>query len=104
MGKSTDKPHSNHDGSYFDFLIGKMVTIFRGGPESRTGKLLDVQCDYLTLYTPPNKAVIYYQFEHVKSISEDIKSNSPQHLLSDKEKVDYISEKNFYELLSETGK
>ncbi len=58
-----------------------------------------MQCDYLTLYTP-NKAVIYYQFEHVKSISEDIKSNSTQHLPSDKEKVDYISEKNFNELLS----
>ena len=55
--------------------------------------------DYLTLYTP-NKAVIYYQFEHVKSISEDIKSNSTQHLLGDQEKVDYISEKNFNGLLS----
>ena len=99
MGKSTCNPRSNHDGSYFDFLIGKMVTIFKGGPESRSGKLLDVQCDYLTLYTP-NKAVIYYQFEHVKSISEDIRSNSTQHLPSDKEKVDYISEKNFNALLS----
>ena len=52
MEKSTNNPHSNHDGSYFDFLIGKMVTIYRGGPESRTGKLLDAQYDYLTLYTP----------------------------------------------------
>ncbi len=43
MGKSTCNPRSNHDGSYFDFLIGKMVTIYRGGPESRSGKLLDVQ-------------------------------------------------------------
>src|SRR4051812_5756761 len=82
-----------------DFLIGKMVTIHRGGPESRSGKLLDVQSDYMTLYTP-NKAVIYYQSEHVKSISEDIKSNSTQHLLDDQEKVDYISKKNFNGLLS----
>ena len=98
-GKSNYYAQPKLDGSYFDFLIGKMVTIFKGGPESRSGKLLDVQCDYLTLYTP-NKAVIYYQFEHVKSISEDIKSNSTQHLPSDKEKVDYISEKNFNALLS----
>ena len=99
MGKSTYYAQSKHDGSYFDFLIGKMVTIYRGGPESRSGKLLDVQSDYMTLYTP-NKAVIYYQSEHVKSISEDIKSNSTQHLLGDQEKVDYISKKNFNGLLS----
>ena len=36
----------------------------------------------------------------MKSISEDIKSNSPQHLLGDQEKVDYISKKNFNGLLS----
>ena len=99
MWISTYNPQSNHDGSYLDFLIGKMVTIYRGGPESRSGKLLDVQSDYMTLYTP-NKAVIYYQSEHVKSISEDIKSNSTQHLLGDQEKVDYISKKNFNGLLS----
>ena len=98
-GKSNYYAQPKHDGSYFDFLIGKMVTIYRGGPESRTGKLLDVQSDYMTLYTP-NKPVIYYQFEHVKSISEDIKSNSTQHLLGDQEKVDYISKKNFNGLLS----
>ena len=43
-GKSNYNAQPKHDGSYFDFLIGKMVTIYRGGPESRSGKLLDVQC------------------------------------------------------------
>ena len=52
-----DNVQPNQDGSYFDLLIGNTVTIYRGGPESRSGKLLDVQSDYMTLYTP-NKAVI----------------------------------------------
>src|SRR3954453_12313575 len=81
-----------------DSLKGKMVTIYKGGPESKSGKLLDVQSDYLTLYTQ-NKAVIYYQTEHVKSIIEDSKFNSAQHLHADNDKVDYLSEKNFNNLL-----
>ena len=98
-----EKPNYNvqpkHDGSYFDQLIGNTVTIYRGGPESKSGKLLDVQSDYMTLYTS-DKAVIYYQSEHVKSISEDIKSNSTQYFLEENEIVEHISEKNFNGLLS----
>ncbi len=76
---ATYNPILSPDRSYFDALKGKTVTIYRGGPESKSGKLLDVQSDYLTLYTQ-NNGVIYYQAEHVKSISEDSKFNSTQHL------------------------
>ena len=64
-----EKPNSNvepkRDSSYLDHLIGNTVTFYRGGPESKNGKLLDVQSDYMTLYTS-DKAVIYYQSEHCK--------------------------------------
>jgi spore coat protein B len=100
--KNKSKPshtsHPNPKCSSIDSLKGKTVTIYKGGPESKSGKLLDVQSDYLTLYTH-NKAVIYYQTEHVKSIIEDSKLNSAQHLHADSDKVDYLSEKNFNALL-----
>ncbi|MBU8586665.1 MULTISPECIES: spore coat protein [Priestia] len=41
----TDKGYS----SQFKPLKGRMVTVYRGGPESKTGYLLDVQSDYLIL-------------------------------------------------------
>src|SRR4051812_45778352 len=94
--KNNSKPsHTSHPSpkrSSIDSLKGKTVTIYKGGPESKSGKLLDVQSDYLTLYTQ-NKAVIYYQTEHVKSIIEDSKFNSAQHLHADNDKVNYLSEK-----------
>ncbi|NNU84549.1 spore coat protein CotH [Geobacillus sp. BMUD] len=55
-------------------LIGKTVTIYRGGPESKTGKLLDVQSDYLSLMD--GSSVIYYALHHVQSITENAKQNS----------------------------
>ena len=94
------RPQSHPDHSNMDSLKGKTVTIYRGGPESKSGKLLDRQLDYLTLYTP-NKEVIYYQTEHVKSIGEDSKLSSTQHGLGDEEKVEYVKSQNFKELLRE---
>ena len=40
--------------SFLESLKGKTVTIYRGGPESKSGKLLDVKSDYVTLYAQDN--------------------------------------------------
>lgn len=51
------------------------VRIDRGGPEARNGRLLDVKNDYLVLYTEKD-GVVFYQLEHVKSISKAVKNNN----------------------------
>lgn len=101
--------------SYLEGLIGRMVTMYRGGPEKKTGTLLDVKSDYLTLYTNNKKkednkkenkneneqnkeipSVIYYQVHHVKSISEDTKNNSIQSLdMNENEEIDFCRAENF---------
>jgi len=52
----------------------QMVRIDRGGPEARNGRLLDVKGDYLVLYTEKD-GVVYYQLEHVKSLSYAVSDN-----------------------------
>lgn len=82
-------------------LIGKTVTVYRGGPESKTGKLLDVQSDYLALFNENESAMIYYALHHVQSISENAKANSvPSFSSSSSEPVLPIGAPNFHELLS----
>lgn len=87
-------PQSFH--SFLNALKGKTVTIYRGGPESKTGKLLNVKSDYVTLCSENN--VIYYQTSHIKSIIEDTKSNSKQHKPKD-EKVEFYDAKTFSRLV-----
>ncbi|WP_018661085.1 hypothetical protein [Heyndrickxia acidiproducens] len=55
-------------------LLGRNVTIYRGGPESKNGILLDIQDDYVALQS--EKDVIYYQSRHIQSISENSKHNA----------------------------
>ncbi|MFC3884193.1 spore coat protein [Bacillus songklensis] len=93
--------------SFFTPLVGKVVTVYRGGPESKTGILLDVNSDYLTLAAQDNNnnnnnknnnnnnnknnnnnnnqdnqqqqyTIVYYNLRHVKSVTEDSMSNSTQ--------------------------
>jgi len=45
-----DKGYSSH----FKPLKGRVVTVYRGGPESKTGYLVDVQSDYLILAVESN--------------------------------------------------
>ncbi|MCM3723863.1 hypothetical protein [Solibacillus isronensis] len=49
-------------------LVGKVVKIDRGGPESRVGMLLAVDGDYFVLFTKDD-GVVYYKMQHVKSIT-----------------------------------
>ena len=53
-------------------LEGKVVRIDRGGPESRTGKLLSVSNDYFTLLTE-KEGIIFYQAHHIKSLTQNVK-------------------------------
>jgi spore coat protein B len=61
-------------------LIGKNVTVYQGGPKSKTGKLIDIQSDYLSLSLENQQKilVIYYCLHHVQRISENAKINSLQ--------------------------
>src|SRR5574342_892708 len=40
--------------SFLESLKGKEVTVYRGGPESKSGMLLDVQSDFVTVYAQNN--------------------------------------------------
>jgi spore coat protein B len=115
---SGDNMNSYH--SFLESLKGKMVTIYRGGPESKTGILLDVRSDFVTLCTQNNNTnnnnndnknqqnndqnnnqntVVYYQAQHVKSISEDSKTNSMQVLQTIDDEPEYLQADKFVELI-----
>ncbi|MFU7498744.1 spore coat protein CotB [Bacillus subtilis] len=77
MSKRRMKYHSNNEISYYNFLHSmkdKIVTVYRGGPESKKGKLTAVKSDYIALQA--EKKIIYYQLEHVKSITEDTNNST----------------------------
>ncbi|MDU0155131.1 spore coat protein CotH [Bacillus cabrialesii] len=77
MSKRRMKYHSNNEISYYNFLHSmkdKIVTVYRGGPESKKGKLAAVKSDYIALQA--EKKIIYYQLDHVKSITEDTNNSS----------------------------
>ena len=63
--------------NYLQSLIGSGVQIHRGGPDSNTGKLLDVTDDYVALQKDDGE-IIYFKTSHIKSIRENamIKFNS----------------------------
>ncbi|CAM3861595.1 spore coat protein [Mesobacillus zeae] len=90
---------SNH--SFPGSLRGKTVTVYRGGPESKTGRLLEVGSDYVTLSVQDSSDVIYYQASHVKSISEDSKNNSIQLVQGTEEEVDYYEADCFASLINQ---
>lgn len=60
-------------------LIGKIIKIDRGGPESRIGKLLDVMDDHLVIITEDD-GVVYYNTHHIKSVTENAKEQLAFHI------------------------
>jgi spore coat protein B len=80
------------------YMIGKVLKVDRGGAESRTGKLLEMTDDYLTLLTE-DEGVIYYKTDHIKSITENAKIgfDFKQEIPDD---FTYISGQNFKFLLN----
>ena len=119
------KPLIQASHSYLEKLKGRMVTMYRGGPESKAGILLDVKSDYVALYTQNNNkndnnkdnknnknetqqntdntnSVIYYQAHHLKSISEDTKNNSIQSMEANAaEGIEFIKAENFKDIISQ---
>ena len=53
-------------------MVGKIIKIDRGGPESRIGKLMDVYDDHLVVLTEDD-GVVYYCTHHIKSVTENAK-------------------------------
>lgn len=84
--------------NYLQSLVGKGVQIHRGGPDSNTGKLLDVTEDYVALQKDDGE-IIYFKTSHIKSIRENamIKFNS---LLNTDETL-FIKASKFQEMASQ---
>src|SRR5690606_3822436 len=57
--------HSHH---HFTSLIGKLVRVNRGGPESSEGLLLVARSNYIGLFIK-HEGIVYYNLEHIKSIT-----------------------------------
>lgn len=111
--------------SFLESLKGKEVTIYRGGPESKSGVLLDVQSDFVTVYAQNNnnnnnknnnqnnaqnnnnnnqnnnqnqKNVVYYNISHIASISENSVNNSTlnlQQATTESETPEFVQAESF---------
>ena len=57
---------------YLEALKGKFVRVYKGGPESREGRLVEVRSDYIVLHTEENQ-LVYYAIEHLKIVVENAK-------------------------------
>jgi spore coat protein B len=84
--------------STLETLIGKVIKVDRGGPESRVGKLLEVGSDYFVLHTRED-GVLYYKGHHVKSITENTK-NRLEYESTGHDALKYKSGKDFKDLIS----
>jgi spore coat protein B len=102
---STNEMNTNEYHEFLVPLIGKNVTVYRGGPESKTGKLIDVQSDYLALSVENQQevSVVYYCLHHVQSISENAKINSIQRRQSssNEKQANVVQSLHFHGLLGE---
>lgn len=50
--------------------VGRSIRVDRGGPQSRTGKLIAVHNDYFVVHTE-DEGMLYYKADHVKSLTVD---------------------------------
>jgi spore coat protein B len=89
--------------AYLKSLVGKKVKVYRGGPESCEGRLLDVQSDYVALMPEKSNnnakndnAIIYYNLRHVQSVSENLKANSVESNLKHVESIVQSINENIY--------
>jgi spore coat protein B len=81
---------------YLSSLVGRAVQIYRGGPDSNNGRLLNVKGDYLALQKDDGE-IVYYKTSHIKSVRENsmIKFNS---LLNIEDSGNLIKAETFNEL------
>jgi spore coat protein B len=80
-------------------LVGKIIKVDRGGPESRIGKLLGVNDDFLILLTEDD-GVVYYFTHHIKSVTENAKEQL-EFKIEVPEGFEYKNAENFQGLLGE---
>lgn len=78
-------------------LIGKTIRVFRGGPESKQGRVLSSMEDYFAVLS--SETVVYYQTLHVQNITEDAKESAL--FLPQDEEVLFHTSKTFVDLLKE---
>lgn len=80
-----------------NLFVGKTIKVDRGGPESRSGKLLAVFEDFFALLTESD-GVVYYKTNHVRSITESSKDDM-KFGLKVPSKFDFKTAENFVKLL-----
>jgi spore coat protein B len=80
-----------------NLFVGKTIKVDRGGPESRSGKLLAVFDDFFVLLTETD-GVVYYKTNHIRSITESSKDDM-KFDLSVPKKFDFKTAENFVKLL-----
>ncbi|MEH7087150.1 hypothetical protein V7139_31285 [Neobacillus drentensis] len=57
-----------------NLFVGKTIKVDRGGPESRSGKLLAVFEDFFVLLTETD-GVVFFKTNHIRSITESAKDD-----------------------------
>jgi spore coat protein B len=80
-----------------NLFVGKTIKVDRGGPESRSGRLLAVLDDFFVLLTESD-GVVYYKTNHIRSITESAKDDMKFDLKVPK-KLDFKSAETFVKLL-----
>ncbi len=74
-------------------LVDKVIKVDRGGPESRIGKLLAAEEDYITLFTEDD-GIVFYNTRHIKSLTDNAK-NEVQLNVEIPENFEFIQSKDF---------
>ncbi|MEY2193081.1 hypothetical protein AB7942_10100 [Neobacillus sp. BF23-41] len=85
------------DRELMEQFVGKIIKVDRGGPESRSGKLLAVFEDFFAILTEKD-GVVYYKTNHVRSITESSKDDM-KFGLKVPNKFDINTAENFVKLL-----
>src|SRR3954470_21981652 len=80
-----------------NLFVGKTIKVDRGGPESRSGKLLAVFEDFFVLLTESD-GVVFFKTNHIRSITESAKDDMKFDLKVPK-KFDFKTAENFVKLL-----
>lgn len=82
-----------------DLLVGKLIRVDRGGPESRLGKLLAVKGDHLVVYinNDSEEGILYYKTDHIRSLSLDTRDVTDIPPVTTEETVlpNYFDEEDF---------
>lgn len=83
-------------------LAGRVVRIERSGPESRLGKLVAIKDDHIVIYHE-DEGMIYFNNDHIKSLSMDTRDFSDLVLVLSAETTDipdHIDASSFTSVMS----